>query len=297
MTTPTPTDANVEQLLAGLGFSEADMADLRGRIAAETSGGASSGASEVPVRTYSAYTWGAPGEAARTGLGHALPTPKVGVQTRPADQVVLDIFRRDIFDDERKRELARKLVEAGMIPEDFEEADIEAAWKKLVQRAATYRQANPNSVLTPDDVLDLKLKGAGHLGSTADGGPKQPSLAEVVTRTRQLSSNTEARKLLQDMMFAGLGRRPSEAELDDFQAALNEAQTKAPVVSTARTKLSAAGEERSRTVTTTGGLDAGQFSEDYVRGQNPDLDSEYGAYQAATTYMNALFQAAQSPVP
>lgn len=46
--------------------------------------------------------------------------------------------------------------------------------------------------------------------------------------------------------------------------------------------------------TETGGVDPQLFAEDYVI--NNDPNSEYGKYQAATTYANALFAAIRSPV-
>lgn len=44
----------------------------------------------------------------------------------------------------------------------------------------------------------------------------------------------------------------------------------------------------------TGGVNPQQFAQDYVI--NDDPASEYGKYQAATTFANALFQAIRSPV-
>lgn len=216
--------------------------------------------------------------------------------------------------------LAGQMQAVGLLDEGpVTRVDFEKAWDHLVGLALRWHGANPKSMLTPYDMLDLYY---GDGGSHQDGakvpGPfsghgvasKVPKASKVVTRELTLATNDDARSLLGNMLTRELGRRPSAKEVDNFQAALNEAQTKNPFVTTqatGRAGLGPRGESQdtqtfdqngkpmgSATSTTkTGGVDPQQFADRYFQQhyQEGGLDSEYGAYQAATTYMSALMQA------
>lgn len=192
--------------------------------------------------------------------------------------------------------LAQRLIAVGKLDEGYDYDQVEAAWTTLVTKAARqYTVAGKK--LTPFDVID-KYYGADALaaiGSTAT--PATPKISTVVNRSVQITDNDGARRTLSTIMAQDLGRRPTEAEIDDFQVALNDAQRKAPQVSTIRSQVNADGTERSSDTTTTGGgINADAFAEKFARGDKPSLDSEYGQYQAASTYYDALLGAIRGPV-
>lgn len=215
-----------------------------------------------------------------------------GSTLRDERDVYLDLQR---MTESELAQLAKQMVQAGLLDEDFKREDIEKVWDVLITKAADYHEANPNSLMTPVDMLELYgAAGAAALGST--GTAQAAKIEEIISRSRDLSSNTEARALLTRAATDALGRRPTAKEIDDLQVALNSAQTKNPVTTTTRTSLSASGEVRSQDQTRTGGVNADAFTDTWVRGgDKPSLDSEYGAYQAASTYYTALMQAIAGP--
>lgn len=215
-----------------------------------------------------------------------------GSTLRDERDVYLDLQR---MTESELAQLAKQMVAAGLLDEDFKREDVEKAWDFLIAKAADYHEANPNSLMTPVDMLELYgAGGAAALGST--GTAQAAKIQEVISRSRDLTSNTEARALLTRAATDALGRRPTAKEIDDLQVALNSAQTKNPVTTTTRTSLGAGGDVRSQDQTQTGGVNADAFTDKWVRGgDKPSLDSEYGAYQAASTYYNALMQAIAGP--
>lgn len=233
------------------------------------------------------------------------------VKIRDADDVSADAQR---FTPEQAKSLSQRMQKVGMLDEGpVTRVDFENAWDDLVGLAVKWHSSNPKSMLSPYDMLDLYF---GH-GDTHNNGKgtftgagknKAVTAARVVQRDMQVSTNDDARSLLSNMITRELGRRPSAKEIDDFQAALNDAQRKNPYVTTQYTgasTLSGPGDastqvtrdttgKATRTSSTkTGGVDPNQFADKYFQDkyQGAGLDSEYGQYQAATTYMSALMQA------
>lgn len=235
------------------------------------------GVSENQLQGEGAYFGGVPFKAAP---GHTSPfTDKPGL--RGQTDVTRDILR--MSGDERDA-LGQKLVDAGMLTIGYTRDQLETAWGNLVQRAADYHQANPDTNLTPEDMIS-------QYGSAGKG----PTVKDVVNTTAQLSSATQARALLESMLTQSLGRAPTGKEADDFQAALNDAQTKNPVVQHITSTYDAANNETNRSTTQTGGLDASGFADRYAKtGANT---AEYRSYQAATTYYAALQQAMGAAAP
>lgn len=178
-----------------------------------------------------------------------------------------------------RKVIADKMVAAGMIDEQYDMSDVEKAWTTLVGDAIDWHAANPNDLLTPVDMIDLK-----HGDGT--GGMKKP--VDVISKSTSISTNDQARNMLRQMMAQQLGRRPTQVEIDDFQGSLNEAQRNNPTVTT-RTQQ-ANGDSSS---TTTGGMDESEFAYDAVVSDDPD--SEYGKYTQATQYYNAFLSAIRGP--
>lgn len=186
--------------------------------------------------------------------------------------------------------LAQKLAAAGWIqPGDVGNvAAVGAAYEKLLQLTATMN-ANGRMV-TPTDVLNRYLGGGGGAG----GAGGRPSSYSETTKEVNLTNPKTARALMIQTLQQRLGRDPSAAEQHGFLAAIHQAEREDPTVRTSNYKLNpATGQYETTSTTTKGGVDEGAFASDFGSKHN---QKEYGAYQAATTYFNALMQEVGSPV-
>jgi len=208
------------------------------------------------------------------------PPPKSLVDI---DKAKLDILK---WTEAEQEALAAKLVAAGMLPEDYTRSQLENAWENMVELAARYQSVGKD--LTPYDMIDL-------YGGTdiTTGKSNKPTVSTVAQRQVSLSDPEEARRILNDALSNQLGRRATQEEMDDFQAALNDAQRANPVLQQSTTNTDGKG-NTTVSSTASGGLDVGGFTDEYAR--SGDHEKEYARYQAATTYTNALLQAIQAPV-
>jgi len=165
--------------------------------------------------------------------------------------------------------------------------------------------------LTPWDAIDLR--GAGGTpkgsGSGARNGTYTSSINETNTDTRKaikLSSAQEARAFLMSAAERELGRAATADEIALFRSALNEQEkANATVVKSTSTTTgtntdtyadgiqtaSNRDTNTSSSSTETGGMDRGQFALDSARSAQ-----DWAEFQTATTYMQAMFAALESPV-
>jgi hypothetical protein len=91
-----------------------------------------------------------------------------------------------------------------------------------------------------------------------------------------LSSPTQARSIITQVMQSLLGRDPDASEISDFTKALNEAQRANPVTV----------EGDGSTVTRSGGIEADVFAMDYVKGKEGFEDRQANQYYKL--FMNIL---------
>lgn len=191
------------------------------------------------------------------------------------------------MDEEEVARIAAKMVDAGLMKDGSDRFEFEKVWALMVDKAADRFQYT-GAYLTPEDMIDLYgSRGIGGPGSTlAPGQPGGPSVTDVTTGVT-LSDSTQAWGLLRSMLRSELGRNPSDSEVDDFQAALNEAQRASPEITSRTTSTDLSGNQTIG-VTRSGGVDPDAVAQDYLR---KNLDSEYTAYQASTTYASALMDA------
>lgn len=208
------------------------------------------------------------------------------VQTGDVDAVKAQIRNGQLWPDDKLQALGDRMVRAGMISVVTRE-NVEGTWDKLVDKAAARYAANPDSALTPEDMIALNGGGAGI------NGPEGLSTKTTVNRQTVLSSNDDARTVIGQLMHSALGRPPTPQEVDDFQVALNDAQRKNPQVTTSTTGPGGT------TSTTTGGDTYTQAGEQAAGAQYIDKDKalmkEYAHYQAATTLTNWAMDALKGP--
>ena len=121
--------------------------------------------------------------------------------------------------------------------------------------------------LTVDEVLDQRTKAV-----LASG--QQPGGNNHATEIRY-TDPTSAHALLYQAMRSRLGRAPTPGEISSFTKALNAAESGNPVESQT---------DGQGATTTSGGLDTGQFADDFVMQNN---GAAAGAHVVATDYYSA----------
>jgi hypothetical protein len=165
---------------------------------------------------------------------------------------------------------------------------LEAAWKQLLDSSAAMYAAGLR--LTPFEVAD-KI-GAETTTSNPDNESSNNFTGKGTTPSSHvvLTDATSAQTLIDAALQKELGRKAKPAEVSAFIALLNQREQENPV-NTTTTQDVVNGQVQSESSTETGGVDSGQIA-DHTAITMP----EYGAYQAATTYFNALQNAIHSPV-
>lgn len=185
-------------------------------------------------------------------------------------------------------------------------SQVQKVWEDVVGKSADAYQSGYKG-LDPFTAIDLYSdnKGARDLATI-----KVTDVNNLVKKLT-ISSPSEVKSVLSNASQALLGRDPSSKELAIFTRALNSLQQQTPeyakttgttteVPGTVSAGPEVAGQPSivarqtsadNLTTVTTGGLDQQQYATDWAKSR-PD----YAEYQAATTYMDALLNAIQSPV-
>lgn len=115
-------------------------------------------------------------------------------------------------------------------------------------------------------------------------GPKFTTQQQV-----DLTDPNTAKALVTSVFQQLMGRDPGQGELSGFAAALQQAEQANPVTVTTSNTYDDYGQVTSSNSTRTGGLDA--QGKQYLLEQKAKENPEYGATQAATTYMTATERA------
>lgn len=262
MTTPTPGTSAADQLLGEAGTTGTTTStDTKDPIVPSLTG---LGRQGWGVASNSLLDAGKP----RVGLGEQQADR---VTNRKMSDVALDAQR---MTDGELDALAKRLQDAGLLPRNTvpSREDIEGAWTDLVGKAAKYKIANPDSNLTPEDMIDLY------------GGQR---LLDSKQTAPTLATAEGARTMLTSMMSTSLGRDPTQKEADDFQAALNSALANPSLAPDASYVDPASGKLT---------LNPSDFQDEYKREHLQGSD-EYAHFQAATTYYKQLLDTIKSPTP
>jgi hypothetical protein len=182
------------------------------------------------------------------------------------------------WSDEERAAWGRRLYAAGMTknPDDYD-AQLEG-WKYAVANASSYYTA-AGKTMTPWGFMDMK--------QATMGEKVEPYRGPRVQKNYNLPSKTDAEAAIKSMFQNELGRDPSDGELDRYRSMMLAQYKKNPTVTTTTpTSFAADGSVIDSKTTTTGGFNPQGWLEDQT-----EADPEWGAYQAATTYFNALQQA------
>lgn len=278
--------------------SGGDLAALQQLLAAGA-GSTSAGGGKVYMGSQR-YTKGGQDK----GSGQSLPRGKSMYGTKDIwaseTEAAQDFYN---WSTKKQADFVSSAIVGGMLKTGDGPIEGATLWKKLVKEAANYGASGKK--VTPYDLLAsyVQASGGGNAWTSAGvwqintqtgehryAGPGtylgNGKAQQTDTRTDLTDPDTAkavATKLFQDMM----GRDPGQGELGSFGNALTQAEQNNPVVATTTTQYDMdTGQALSSDTSSSGGVSAdGQA---YIGEQQIKKTKEYGAYQAATTYENAL---------
>lgn len=176
---------------------------------------------------------------------------------------------------------AERGYQLGLLKSPSDYAGAFRLWKTAAQEAGAFYTYGKKRV-TPWKMLEMLGGFHGGPGGPGSAGPK------TTTSTRkafQIPSAQDAEGAVKTIFQGALGRDPSRGELDRYSSILVAKARANPQTIKTTTTVDPEGHSSS-TSSTTGGFNVKETLQDEV--QQTD---EYGAYQAATTYMNALYSA------
>lgn len=168
---------------------------------------------------------------------------------------------------------------AGFDTKNMRDGQMASLWGNYVAQAAEYYKAGIK--VTPWDVMAKDMRQREAYANT-------PRTVTQTSKSFDLSTEGDARAIFYTAAQSLLGRDPTKSEVAAFQEQLNAMERANPTVTT--TTSSYMGDVlQSQQSTTTGGVKEGarQMQAMDVAKAKP----EYGAYQAATTYFEAMLEA------
>lgn len=176
---------------------------------------------------------------------------------------------------EQRAAFGKRLYAAGIIDDPSNFVAMQAAWERAVEGAAASGAAG--APRTPWEIIDL--------WDGLSDNPREPKKT-VVQRQNDIPTAQEADAMVRQIFRDQVGRDPDEGELSKYRGMVIRKVADNPTVTT--TTYDADGNPNS---VSRGGLDVTAAIQDMVQD-----DDDYGTYQAATTYFNALLGALGSPL-
>lgn len=168
-------------------------------------------------------------------------------------------------------------------------------WGSLIDRASKmFVGSKGKNLITPWDALDL-YKDEGAFKGEGGTGPGASSATPAFTGTKVTKhedvnkiSEGDAWSTMHSAVSSLLGRDPSEQEVRDFTYRMNHLAAEDPSITKTATTYKEGVATKSKSTVVEPGMTANDVaSAAYEQSQN---DPDYGAYQAASTYMNLLLQ-------
>lgn len=233
--------------------------------------------------------------------GTSRPIPASGDQTMTESDAIASI---NSWSPQKLGEWRDLLVQKGLLKSTkVKYQDLVNEWAQAVQGAAQAYTIGGNKV-TPYDMVDLmstvtgatpsapSVTSTGLGGTSVTGTSKQTETDKVVDHI----SNVQASQIVRNAFEQQVGRAPTDAEAQDFASRLHSAIQANPTVTQTSATVDGQGNVV-RNSTSTGGFGGGVASfADAMAQQDAMQNPDYGAYQASTTYFNALQNAIKAAV-
>lgn len=180
------------------------------------------------------------------------------------------------WDNATKNQLITQLSLAGHNASGMSDAQLQSLWASYVGQAAAYYGVGKK--LTPWDIMAK---------DRATRESAQPRTTSQTSTAYDLSTSEDAQVIFMNAAQSLLGRDPTKSEISQFQSKLNAYEKANPTVTTVQSNY--LGQDlQSQTSTTKGGVKEG--ARGLMAMEDAKRDPEYGAYQAATNYMDLIMQ-------
>lgn len=184
------------------------------------------------------------------------------------------------WDEKTRDKFLTQLNLAGYDTTQLKDGQISDLWGAYVDQAARYYQDGNGKQLTPWDILAKDMY-------QRESYMKKPRTVTQTSTQSNLSTTEDAHAIFLTAAQSLLGRDPTKGEISSFQKTLNSYEQAHPTVTTQTSKY--IGDElQSQSSKTTGGVSADTRT--IMAQSDVKADPEFGAYQAATTYFDALQQ-------
>lgn len=207
---------------------------------------------------------------------HVVQAPITKTQT----EALTDIYG---WSDTELSAWGRRLYGDGMIKDPNDWDGMVQAWQYAVQQAAQLYTSGGKKV-TPWAFMDVMEKNKNLSGTRA-----KPTTTTHTSTSSNVPAKSDAQAAITQLFSEQLGRKPTDGELDKYTSMMMAQYRAHPETSTTVTHTDAKGNSTDNT-TSTGAYNPQGFLQNSVEG-----DPEWGAYQAATTYFNALQGAIGAP--
>lgn len=182
------------------------------------------------------------------------------------------------WDPKTKDKFLTQLNLAGYDTNNLRDDQVAQLWAGYAQQAAAYYAAG--NKMTPWDILAKDRQAREAYMNT-------PRSVTQTSTNYQMSTREDAHALFLQAAQSLLGRDPTKSEISTFQKALNAYEKKNPTVTT--TTSNYVGDQlKSQSSTSKGGVS--ENARALMAQEDIKKDPEYGAYQAATTYFDAMMQ-------
>lgn len=184
------------------------------------------------------------------------------------------------WDEKTKNKFLSQLGLAGYDVTKMKDGEIARMWGTYAEQAASYYKAGRGQRLTPWDILAKDRQ-------QRESYMKTPRSVTQTSTSYDMSTQQDAHAIFMQAAQSLLGRDPTKSEVSTFQRAINAYEKANPTVTTATTNYMG-DDVTGRTSTTKGGVKDSARS--LMAMEDVKADPEFGAYQAATTYYDALMQ-------
>jgi hypothetical protein len=203
------------------------------------------------------------------------------------------------WDDGERRQWGKRLYGAGLLqdPNDFD-GQLKA-WSYAVKQAAGFNNSGNAAYakLTPWGVIDVLEQQGAFDQSKEDRDRALAAEARALRPTTSTSTSinavpdrSDAEVAIKTLFREQLGRDPESGELDRYTSMMLSKMRADPGGTTTTSISNPVTGQNTSTSKSTAGFNPTSMLEDKVKG-----DPEWGAYQAATVYFNALQKAIGAP--
>jgi len=182
------------------------------------------------------------------------------------------------WDTKTQNKFLSQLNLAGYDTSQMKDSQIAQLWGTYAAQAAQYY--GQGRKLTPWDILAKDMEAREAYMNT-------PRSVTQTSTAYDMSTREDAHAIFLQSAQALLGRDPTKAEIKTFQKALNAYEKANPTVTTQTTNYMG-DTVTSQSSTTKGGVKEG--ARQLMAMEDIKQDPEYGAFQAATTYYDAMME-------